>query len=79
VLLLRSETERPEAVRAGTVEVVGTDEDNVVAAVERLLYDTERYERMSRAKNPYGDGHASERIVEIIHRYFSEDAKNEVY
>lgn len=74
VLLLRSETERPEAVRAGTVEVVGTDENNVVAAVERLLFDRERYERMSSAKNPYGDGHASERISDIIYRYFTEDA-----
>lgn len=72
VLLMRKETERPEAVRAGTVEVVGTDEDNVVAAVERLLSDAARYERMSSAKNPYGDGHASERIADIIYRYFTE-------
>jgi UDP-N-acetylglucosamine 2-epimerase (non-hydrolysing) len=74
VLLMRSETERPEAVRAGTVEVVGTGEFNIVAAVERLLYNPACYEFMSNAKNPYGDGKASERIADIIYSYFTEDS-----
>ena len=66
VLVLRSETERPEAVEAGTVKVVGTDTARVVAEAERLLCDKDEYRRMSEAKNPYGDGHASERIIAAI-------------
>jgi UDP-N-acetylglucosamine 2-epimerase (non-hydrolysing) len=66
VVLMRSITERPEAVDAGTVSLVGTDVDAIVAAVSSLLTDNERYQRMSVAHNPYGDGKASERIVDII-------------
>ena len=63
VLLMRDTTERPEAVEAGTVELVGTDYDAIVAAVTRLLTDETAYSRMARAHNPYGDGRAAYRIV----------------
>ena len=66
VLVLREVTERPEAVEAGTAKVIGTCEDAIVHHVARLLDDEAAYERMSRAVNPYGDGHASERIVRIL-------------
>ncbi|MGP9820449.1 non-hydrolyzing UDP-N-acetylglucosamine 2-epimerase [Salinarimonas sp. NSM] len=68
VLVLRDVTERPEAVEAGTVELVGTDRNRIVAASERLLTDAQAYARMARAHNPYGDGRAAERIVESIIR-----------
>ena len=63
VLVLREVTERPEAVEAGTVRLVGTDRERIVNEAVQLLEDTDAYERMARAVNPYGDGHASERIV----------------
>lgn len=63
VLVLRRVTERPEGVAAGTLELVGTDEKTIVAALDRLLGDDAAYERMARAANPYGDGKASERIA----------------
>jgi UDP-N-acetylglucosamine 2-epimerase (hydrolysing) len=63
VLVTRETTERPEAVAAGTARLVGTDPDRLIAAAERLLNDPEEYACMSRAHNPFGDGHASERIV----------------
>lgn len=63
VLVLRTETERPEAVEAGTVKVVGVDEADIYQEAYTLLTDSARYEEMARAVNPYGDGHASERIV----------------
>lgn len=66
VLVLREVTERPEAVEAGTVKVVGTDKGKIVRETVRLLEDKGEYERMSKAKNPYGDGKASERIVKAI-------------
>ncbi len=64
VLVMRETTERPEAVEAGTVKLVGTDVDLIVAEVARLLTDQQEYARMSFAHNPYGDGAASQRIVE---------------
>ena len=64
VLVMRDTTERPEALEAGTVKLVGTDYDRIVTEVSRLLDDPEAYERMSRAVNPYGDGKACPRIVE---------------
>jgi len=70
VLVLRNETERPEAVEAGTVKVVGTDKDNIVKETFRLLDDETEYKRMAHSVNPYGDGHASERIVEAIRYWF---------
>jgi UDP-N-acetylglucosamine 2-epimerase (non-hydrolysing) len=63
VLVMRDTTERPEAVAAGGVQLVGTDEDGIVAAANALLDDRERYQRMSRCLSPYGDGQASRRIV----------------
>jgi len=63
VLVMRETTERPEGVAAGTVKLVGTDIRKIVGEVARLLDDQREYDRMSRAVNPYGDGHASERIV----------------
>lgn len=63
VLVLRRVTERPEGVAAGTLELVGTDESTIVAALDRLLDDDAAYQRMARAANPYGDGKASERIA----------------
>ncbi len=68
VLVTRDTTERPEAVAAGTVELVGTDTDLLVARVNALLDDEATYERMSRANNPYGDGRACERIVGRVTR-----------
>jgi len=63
VLVLRAVTERPEAVDAGTVLLVGSSRKRIVSEVSRLLDDKDAYERMARAVNPYGDGHAAERIV----------------
>lgn len=68
VLVMREVTERPEAVDAGTVRLVGTDIDYIVTETEQLLDDHETYQRMSRAHNPYGDGRAAFRIVEAIAR-----------
>lgn len=66
VLVMRDVTERPEAVDAGVVELVGAHEDRIVAGVERLLQDQAHYQRMSQAQSPYGDGHAAERIVSTL-------------
>ena len=66
VLVMRNTTERPEALDAGTVRLVGTDYDMITCQVSRLLDDTDAYNAMSHAVNPYGDGHACERIVEKL-------------
>ena len=71
VLVLRDSTERPEAVDAGTVKLVGTDPRRIVSEAVRLLDDEEEYARMARIHNPYGDGHAGERIAAIIARRLS--------
>jgi UDP-N-acetylglucosamine 2-epimerase (non-hydrolysing) len=63
VLVMRRQTERPEGLAAGTLRLVGTDPAAIVAASAELLRESETYARMSRASNPYGDGHAAERIV----------------
>jgi UDP-N-acetylglucosamine 2-epimerase (non-hydrolysing) len=68
VLVTREKTERPEAVEAGTVKLVGTDEDRIVSEATRLLDDPAEYARMTRIHNPYGDGQASRRISEILAR-----------
>ncbi|MBW9204105.1 UDP-N-acetylglucosamine 2-epimerase (non-hydrolyzing) [Bacteroidales bacterium SW292] len=68
VLVMRDTTERPEALEAGTVRLVGTDFDKIVNEVSALLEDREYYERMSKAVNPYGDGKACERIVNQLQR-----------
>ena len=66
VLVMRDTTERPEALESGTVHLVGTDYDKIVNEVSTLLEDAEAYEKMSKAVNPYGDGHACERIVDFL-------------
>ncbi|MBB3544960.1 UDP-N-acetylglucosamine 2-epimerase (non-hydrolyzing) [Rhizobium sp. BK399] len=70
VLVMRDTTERPEAVEAGTVRLVGTDEDAIVTNVATLLTNRSAYQSMSRAVNPYGDGRASERAVCAIEHFF---------
>lgn len=75
VLVLRNTTERPEAVEAGTVRLIGTDKDVVYAETKRLLTDQAAYDAMSNAVNPYGDGKASQRIVQaILHVFSGEEA-----
>lgn len=66
VLVMRDTTERPEGVAAGTLRLVGTDEDVIYGAFTELLDDEEAYRKMSRASNPYGDGHACPRIVDAL-------------
>ena len=66
VLVLRDTTERPEGIQAGTVKVVGTDEETVYKETKKLLDDKNEYEKMSMASNPYGDGFASKYIVDVI-------------
>lgn len=66
VLVMRDTTERPEGVAAGTLKLVGTDEDVIFREFSHLLSDSDEYAAMSRASNPYGDGHASERIAEVL-------------
>lgn len=70
VLVLRDTTERPEGIEAGTLKLVGTDEDVIYKEAKELLTNKEAYDKMSRASNPYGDGHASERIVDAIIKKF---------
>jgi UDP-N-acetylglucosamine 2-epimerase len=66
VLVLRETTERPEAVAAGAARVVGTDPGRIVSAVRELMENPVLYAQMTAAPNPYGDGHAAERIVEAL-------------
>ncbi|MGN9039733.1 non-hydrolyzing UDP-N-acetylglucosamine 2-epimerase [Collinsella bouchesdurhonensis] len=66
VLVMRDTTERPEGIAAGTLKLVGTEEDAIYREFNRLLNDQEEYDAMSEASNPYGDGHASARIVDVI-------------
>ena len=66
VLVLRENTERPEAIEAGTARLVGTDSDTIVSESERLLEDPAAYEDMARRANPYGDGRAAERVLEAL-------------
>jgi UDP-N-acetylglucosamine 2-epimerase len=67
-LVLRDVTERPEAVDAGVVMLVGTDTERIVAEASRLLMDADAYAQMARPANPFGDGHAAERIVDVLAR-----------
>ena len=66
VLVMRDTTERPEGIDAGTLRLVGTDEETIYRSFKQLLEDENEYQRMSRACNPYGDGHACERIADIL-------------
>lgn len=70
VILIRDNTERPEALKAGTVRLVGTNKDRIVSEIKNLLVNQSAYNNMSLAYNPYGDGEASKRIVEKIKEYF---------
>lgn len=76
VLVLRDTTERPEGIEAGTLKLVGTDEETIYKETKKLLTDKEEYDRMSKASNPYGDGHTSERIADaIIEKFSNNNAK----
>lgn len=66
VLVMRDTTERPEGIKAGTLKLVGTDEETIYKEFTRLLDDENAYEKMAHAANPYGDGHASERIADVL-------------
>ena len=68
VLVMRETTERPEAVEAGTVEIVGSNKKNIIKGVSRLLNNKKHYQKMSRAHNPYGDGLACKRIVDFLQK-----------
>jgi UDP-N-acetylglucosamine 2-epimerase (non-hydrolysing) len=69
VLVLRENTERPEAVEGGTARLIGTTPDGILAAATQLLTDSEVYRSMATATNPFGDGHAAERILQIVEGY----------
>lgn len=71
VLVLRDTTERPEGIEAGTLKLAGTNEENIYKLAKELLENKNEYEKMSKASNPYGDGFASERIVDAIINYFN--------
>ena len=66
VLVMRDTTERPEGIKAGTLKLVGTSEEVIYHEFTRLLNDQAAYDAMSKASNPYGDGHACERIADIL-------------
>jgi UDP-N-acetylglucosamine 2-epimerase (non-hydrolysing) len=70
VLVLRDETERPEAVECGTVKLVGSKTDKIVNTVQELLDSEEKYRQMATAANPYGDGMASERVARVLMKHF---------
>lgn len=72
VLVLRSTTERPEAIAAGTSKLVGTETADIIAAATTLLGDRTAYEQMANIANPFGDGKSSQRILEIVHSFLSE-------
>lgn len=78
ILVMREKTERPEAVTAGTVRLVGTDEEKIVSEATALLDDPKTRAAMSRVHNPYGDGHASERIADLIHSFLSKNSSSQV-
>ncbi|MGE6539060.1 non-hydrolyzing UDP-N-acetylglucosamine 2-epimerase [Bacillus luti] len=71
VLVLRDTTERPEGIEAGTLKLAGTDEETIFNLADELLSDKEAHDKMTKASNPYGDGRASERIVEAILQHFN--------
>lgn len=70
VLVMRDTTERPEGIAAGTLKLVGTEEKTIYNEFSRLLSDREEYDAMSKASNPYGDGHACERIADVLEEKF---------
>lgn len=72
VLVMRDTTERPEGIAAGTLKLVGTEEDIIYQEFSKLLADQDEYDAMSHASNPYGDGHACERIADILEKGYTE-------
>lgn len=76
VLVLRAETESPEAVQAGTVKVIGTKEDRICQEAAKLIENRQEYEKMAKAANPYGDGHACERIAGHIYDWIRMQESN---
>ena len=70
VLVMRRETERPEAIAAGTVKLTGVEKDTIISMANELLDDPAAYAAMAKAVNPYGDGHACERIAHAIRWHF---------
>jgi len=76
VLVMRNTTERPEAVQAGTVQLVGTDEDQIFGTASHLLTSADAYSKMSRAHNPYGDGRAAMRIAEAVTQILRSNANS---
>jgi UDP-N-acetylglucosamine 2-epimerase (non-hydrolysing) len=74
VLVMRDTTERPEAVDAGTVRLIGTDKANIISSVSELLTDNDKYNSMAVAINPYGDGKSSDRIIKHLYEYLQEEA-----
>lgn len=77
VLVLRDTTERPEGIAAGTLKLVGTEEETIYQETKKLLCDAQAYAAMHHASNPYGDGHASERIADAIISWFDDRLKTE--
>ena len=77
VLLMRDTTERPEAVDAGTVKLVGTDDRKIFDETMNLLHNQQEYQKMAKAHNPYGDGKASKRIVEVISEHFRKNIRQD--
>ena len=75
VLVMRDVTERPEAIAAGTVKLVGTDRQRIVSAVDGLLHDEQAYRTMATAANPFGDGHAAQKIVDALKQHFSSTSR----
>ena len=73
VLVLRENTERPEAVQSGTVQLVGTDQQKIYEATKRLLTDADAYKKMAQAVNPYGDGRACRRIIQVLRYWWGWD------
>jgi UDP-N-acetylglucosamine 2-epimerase (non-hydrolysing) len=71
VLVMRETTERPEAVTGGTAKLIGTNSDRITAAVSELLENPAAYAQMSNAINPFGDGHASEKILAAIEQFLA--------
>jgi UDP-N-acetylglucosamine 2-epimerase (non-hydrolysing) len=75
VLVLRDTTERPEGIEAGTLKLVGTNEETIYTVAKELLTNPSEYEKMSKASNPYGDGKASQRIVQAILHFYGKEAQ----
>jgi UDP-N-acetylglucosamine 2-epimerase (non-hydrolysing) len=73
VLVLRKETERPEAIHAGCAKIIGTNQSNIITEVEMLWNNTDLYSSMQAKQNPFGDGKASERIADTIRQHVSQN------